>query len=116
MTGIDPTIVIERMARRLRADRAPHPVAGAVALAARGHTCLPLDEFASSVGLPADEVRSAELGLVAFGELPAAIGAQVGAAGADLLALADLEVEWRGRRPPPQAQSRSVGSGPPSLS
>jgi hypothetical protein len=98
MTGIDPTVVIERMARRLRADCAPHPVAGAVAVAARGHACLALHEFADVMCLPVEAVRSAELGLVAFGELPAAIGAQVGATGADLLALADLEVEWRGRR------------------
>ncbi|MEZ5247176.1 MAG: hypothetical protein R2707_18965 [Acidimicrobiales bacterium] len=99
MSGIDPTVVIERMARRLRADRAPHPVAGAVALAARGHTCLTLHEFAAVVDLPAATVRSAELGCVAFGELPSAIGAQAGETGADLLSLADLEVEWRSGPP-----------------
>ena len=105
MTGIDPTIVIERMARRLRADHAPHPVAGAVALAARGHAGLPLHEYAAAAGLPAEAIRSAELGLVAFGELPAVIGAQVGETGADLLALADLEVQWRSG-PPVRAARR----------
>lgn len=105
MTAIDPTVVIERMARRLRDEGAAHPVAGAVALAARGHACLPLPEFAASVGLAVENVRSAELGWVAFGELPAAIGAQVGETGADLLALADLEVEWR-RSPPARAVRR----------
>ncbi len=99
MSAIDPTVVIERMARRLRADGAEHPVAAAVSVAARGHACLGLHEFADAVELPAELVRSAELGSVAFGELPAAIGAQVGETGADLLALADLEAEWRNAPP-----------------
>jgi hypothetical protein len=94
MTPIDPTVVIERMARRLRAGGAQHPVAGAVAVAARGHARMALEVFAGAVELPAETVRSAELGDVAFGSLPAAIGAHAGATGADLLALADLEAEW----------------------
>ena len=99
MTPIDPTVVIERMARRLRADGAAHPVAAAVSVAARGHACLALHEFADEVELSPEIVRSAELGSVAFGELPAAIGAQAGETGADMLALADLEAEWRNDPP-----------------
>jgi len=99
MSSIDATVVIERMARRLRAGGAQHPVAAAVSAAARGHACLPLHEFADAVELPAETLRSAELGSVAFGELPAAIGAQVGETGADLLALADLEAAWRNDPP-----------------
>ncbi|MDW3217119.1 MAG: hypothetical protein R8F63_00790 [Acidimicrobiales bacterium] len=95
MTAIDPTVVIERMARRLRSDGVAHPVAAAMSVAARGHARLAVDEFAAAVSLPVAVVRSAERGVVAFGELPPAIGLQVGETGADLLALADLEASWR---------------------
>jgi hypothetical protein len=105
MSSIDATVVIERMARRLRAGGAQHPVAAAVSVAARGHACLPLHEFAAAVELTAETVRSAELGSLAFGELPEAIGAQVGETGADLLALADLEAAWRGGPPASVATS-----------
>ena len=99
MTALDPPVVIERMARRLRAGGTAHPVAAAVSVAARGHARLSLHEFADAVEVPTEIVRSAELGSIAFGELPAAIGAQVGETGADLLALADLESEWRDEPP-----------------
>lgn len=105
MTPIDPTLVIERMARRLRSEGAAHPVAGAVAVAARGHARLAIAEFAGAVALSVEVVESAERGTVPFGELPAAIGAQAGETGADLLALADLEAEWRAQ-PPSRAAGR----------
>lgn len=104
MTAIDPTVVIERMARRLRASGAAHPVAAAVSVAARGHTRMPVEEFAVAAELPAEFVRAAERGVVAFGELPPAIGIQVGDTGADILALADLEASWRDGPP-----SRAAG-------
>ena len=84
MTPIDPTVVVERMARRLRSDGADHPVAGAVALAARGATKLPLHAFARSVDLLPDVVVNAERGAVALGDLPSEIGALAFATGADL--------------------------------
>lgn len=99
MIGIDPTVVIERMARRLRAEGAAHPVAGAVALAARGHARMDAGEYAEAVGLPVEVVGSAESGDISFGQLPATVGEQAGALGADLLALADLEASWRNGLP-----------------
>ncbi|MEQ8842350.1 MAG: hypothetical protein RIB98_15300 [Acidimicrobiales bacterium] len=105
MRPIDPTVVIERMAGRFRAGGTMNPVAAAVSVAARGHACLSLHDFAESIGLPVETVRSAELGAVAFGELPPAIGGRAGATGADLLALADLEATWR-NDPPVRAAGR----------
>jgi len=95
VTAIDPTVVIERMARRLRAEGAEHPVAAALAVAARGHARLTAHEYAASVGLPVDLIDSAETGGIAFSDLPMVVGEQTGAIGADLLSLADLEASWR---------------------
>lgn len=108
MSPIDPTRTIERMARRLRSQGAPHPVAGAVALAARGTRRLGPEDFAVEVGLLADVVHAAEAGEVPLGRLPAEIGALAFATGADLLALTDLEREWR-REPPAAAVSPERG-------
>ncbi|MFT5203461.1 MAG: hypothetical protein ACI9C1_002861 [Candidatus Aldehydirespiratoraceae bacterium] len=105
MTSIDPTVVIERMARRLRSEGAEHPVAGAIALAARGHLRLDLDSYANTVGLPVADVGAAEAGEIPFGDLHRSLGLQAGVLGADLLALADLEVTWR-TDPPAQAARR----------
>ncbi|GJM36789.1 MAG: hypothetical protein DHS20C19_01560 [Acidimicrobiales bacterium] len=95
MTSIDPTRTIERMASRLRSEGVEHPVAGAVALAARGHARMAPEAFADVAVLPIEVVQSAEAGSVAFGALPVAIGLYAGATGADLMVLADLEAEWR---------------------
>ena len=100
MTPIDPTIVIERMAGRLRAAGAPHPVSGAAAVAARGHARMGQDEFAEQAGLLVSVVERAERGDTPFGELPRRIGSGVAATGADILALADLEQTWRNQSPP----------------
>jgi hypothetical protein len=105
MTAIDPTVVIERMAGRLRADGAQHPVAAALAIAARGHARLAPEEYAASVDLPIGLVDSAETGDVAFSDLPSTVGEQAGAMGIDLLALVDLEATWR-TDPPIQAAGR----------
>lgn len=99
MSAIDPTDVIERMAARLRSQGAAHPVAGAIALAARGHMRMAPDAFAHEVGLSADLVGSAESGDVAFSELPTVVGEKVARLGADLLVLADLESSWRAEPP-----------------
>ena len=95
MTRIDPTIVIERMAGGLRSAGAHHPVAGAVALAARGHVRLEQREFAGTVGCSVEHIRSTEIGDVAFGDLPAHVGDAAVVLGVDLLALADLEQAWQ---------------------
>lgn len=99
MTPIDPTAVIERMAGRLRAAGAPHPVSGAAAVAARGHARMGQDEFAQQEGLSVSIVERAERGDTAFGQLPGIIASGVAATGADLLALADLEQTWRNQPP-----------------
>ena len=99
MTSIDPTVVIERMAGRLRAAGAPHPVSGAAAVAARGHARMGQGEFAEQAELPVSVVERAERGDTAFGELPRRIGSVVAATGADILALADLEQTWRNQPP-----------------
>jgi hypothetical protein len=96
MNGIDPTLVIEHLARRLRRGGAAHPVAAAISLAARGATCLAAPEFSTLVDLPVETVARSERGEISFGELAPSIGAAAAATGADLLALADLSLEWRG--------------------
>jgi hypothetical protein len=95
MSRIDPTLTIERLARRLRRAGAVHPVAGAVAQAARGASCLSLPRFSALMDLSPRSVGMAERGEVPFGELAPCVGRAASCAGADLLALADLELEWR---------------------
>jgi hypothetical protein len=104
MSGVDPTNVIERMASGLRSAGAAHPVAGAVALAARGHARLDQRDFAASVGESVDHVHSTEVGEIAFGDLPLHVGNTAAALGIDLLALADLENTWH-----------TAPGGPPSM-
>ncbi len=104
MSGVDPTNVIERMASGLRSAGAAHPVAGAVALAARGHARLDQREFAASVGQSVDHIQSTEIGEIAFGDLPPHVGNTAAALGVDLLALADLENAWH-----------TAPDGPPSM-
>lgn len=105
MSGLDPTNVIERLASGLRSVSAAHPVAGAVALAVRGHARLDRREFAARVGQSVEHVRSAEDGEIAFCDLPRHVGDTAAALGLDLLALADLEHTWR--TAPGDASSRA---------
>jgi hypothetical protein len=92
----DLTRVCERLAQHLDRSGASHPVAAAVSLAARGHHGLDLAEFASELGLPPDALRRAEAGVSAWEELPDNIGELLEAKSSiDLLALADLETEYR---------------------
>jgi hypothetical protein len=99
MNRIDPTLTIERLARRLRRAGAAHPVAGAVAQAARGASCLSLPQFSVLMDVSRQSVAMAEQGEVPFGELAPCIGRAAASTGADLLALADLELEWRAVAP-----------------
>lgn len=92
----DLTRVCERLARQLHRRGATHPVAAAVALAARGHRGLGTAEFAAAVGLSADTVRCAEAGDIAWEDLPDVLGALVESMpSVDLLALADLDASYR---------------------
>lgn len=67
---VDVVAFVERLAERLRQDGAAHPVAAAVALAARGRRRSDPGAFAAAVGLDTALVRRAEAGEVPFGELP----------------------------------------------
>ena len=92
----DLTGVCERLAMHLDRSGATHPVAAAVALAARGHHGLDLADFAAELGLPVEAVQRAEAGDIAWEELPDIIGHLLEAmANIDLLALADLETDYR---------------------
>jgi len=87
----DATAMCELLALRLDEQGARHPVAGAVALAARGHLGLAQREFAQFVGLDSADVQSSEKGEVPFGELPRELGSVLAQIeGLDLLALADM--------------------------
>jgi len=112
MTSVDRTGLTEHLARRLRAEGASHPVAGAVALAARGSRQLTVSEFSTEFGVAVDAVRAAEAGQTAFAELPAEVGAVAESTGVDLLSLADLEQAWRAPSsavPKPQALPDAAG-------
>lgn len=92
----DLTRVCERLAQQLHRRGATHPVAAAVALAARGHLGLAVDEFADTVDLPIDTVQRAEAGDIAWEHLPDILGSILDTMpGIDLLALADLDSSYR---------------------
>ena len=90
----DATAVVERMAVQARAAGFRHPVAAAVALAARVSELADPATFAERHGIGAAQLAAAEAGTVRFGALPAAYDPVVVALGLDLLSLADLESTW----------------------
>ncbi len=86
----DATAMCERLALRLERAGAAHPVAGAVALVARGHLGMARHEFADLVGIEVADVGASEDGRVPFGRLPREIGWVLDdIEGLDLLVLAD---------------------------
>lgn len=95
MNPVDPTMVIESMARRLHRHRAEHPVAGALTQATRGRLRLDRPGYAQRIGTSVLLVESCERGDVPLGDLPGAVGPLALELGADLLALADLEARLR---------------------
>lgn len=103
MSAVDPTRVIESLARRLGARRAEHPVAGALAQAARGRARLDQAGFAARVGVSVELVRACERGDVPLGDLPSRLGSLALELDADLLGLADLERRLRSGSPPSAA-------------
>ena len=91
---LDFTIFCERLAERLRSGGASHPVAAAVALAARGQRGVDVDEFAAAIGVAADALRQIEAGNVAFADVPDELAfAFADIPSARLLLMADLERE-----------------------
>ena len=91
----DATAMIERMAVHARTAGLEHPVAAAVALAARVSQLSGPEEFAERTGIPVTRLAEAEAGCLRFGELPQGYDTVLAGLGADLLSLADLDREWR---------------------
>lgn len=84
--------LLERVAVRLAHDGAPHPVAGATALAARGHAGVDQAAFALAHTLTVEAVVAAERGDLALNELPEAmLLIVVDHPGLDLVAIEDLD-------------------------
>ena len=69
----DYTMLCERFAERLRRQGVRHPLAAAVALAARGQRGVDRHQWAVLLSLPPDAVDAAESGQVPFDQLPPAI-------------------------------------------
>jgi hypothetical protein len=96
--GPDLTALCVRLAERLRSKGAAHPVAAAVALAARGAQGVDVEEFAAAAGCAADLLRAVEAGNVAFVDLPDELAcAFARIPSANLFLMADLESRMSGR-------------------
>ena len=68
--GVDMTMFCERLAERLRSKGVTHPVAAAVALAARGHRGVDIEQYATDIGVNVPELCEVEAGTVEFVDLP----------------------------------------------
>ncbi len=95
----DATAMVERMAVQARRGGAAHPVAAALASAARVSRLAPVEEFAERTGIPIARLVEAEAGAVPFGELPREYDSVFASIDVDLLSLADLERQWRDGAP-----------------
>lgn len=71
-TAVSPTDVIIRLAAALLVEGFRHPVAAAVAQAARIHALAAPSPFATRLGIDEFTLHRAEAGAVPFGALPAA--------------------------------------------
>ena len=92
----DLTLLCLRLAEGFRLEGYEHPVAAAVAVAARGISGLGQTEFAERFGRSEVDVEATETGAVAFVELPAEVGNILEASQRfDLLQLADLDRAFR---------------------
>ena len=92
----DLTLLCLRLAEGFRLDEYEHPVAAAVAVAARGITGLGQMKFAERFGRSEADVDAAETGAVAFIDLSAEVGDLLEASQRfDLLQLADLDRAFR---------------------
>ncbi len=95
----DITTTVEIVAARLLQRGATHPVAAALAIAARGQDGTTVDEFAAARGLDVSEVRALEAGAVPLEDLPDLIADVLDRTGrVDLLAMADLDADIRRRQ------------------
>ncbi len=69
----DLTRLCERLAERLHAEGAEHPVEAAVALTARGHRGVGPDEFCEQIGVEPGALQAVEAGGVAWASFPPAL-------------------------------------------
>ena len=96
--GLDVTLFCERLAERLRSKGVTHPVAAAVALAARGHRGVDVQPFADAIGLSTPLLRQVEAGAIAFADLPDEVAlAFARIPSASLFLMADLDSEMGGK-------------------
>lgn len=99
--------LLERVAVRLAHEGAPHPVAAATALTARGHEGVDQSDFASAHGLDPAVVDAAESGTVPLNELPEPVLViVVDHPGLDLVEIERLDVQLR-----PFASGRPFAEG-----
>ncbi|MEM9463762.1 MAG: hypothetical protein AAGA90_00220 [Actinomycetota bacterium] len=106
-----PTDVIVRLAASLLLDGHAHPVAAAVARAARMHVLAAPEAFAERLGIDAFTLHRAEAGLVAFDRLPVAYLAFVDGIdlAIDLVSLRELAAAVDGS-PAPAADESGPGA------
>lgn len=96
----DTTAAVERVAGWLRSDGAAYPCAGALVVALRGHLGLTQESFADDLGVPLGRVEALENGCVPIGALPRRVDEQLlSLSDLDLLAICDLEQQWRSGGP-----------------
>ncbi|MEM9201433.1 MAG: hypothetical protein AAGC53_07225 [Actinomycetota bacterium] len=101
-TRVSPTEIIVRLAGELMVDGVTHPVAAAVARAARIHALAAPTPFAARLGIDELSLRRAESGVVSFDQLPAAYLAFVDGieVAVDLVSLRELAAAIDGRSEP----------------
>lgn len=88
--------LLERVAVRLAHEGAAHPVAGAAALAARGHAGMDQAAFARAHELAVETVDAAERGDLPLNELPETLlSIVVDHPGLDLVAIERLDARMR---------------------
>ena len=91
------TTLTERIAIRLAADGAEHPVAAAVAIALRGIGRQERNQFADSLAIAPADLHALEAGTVPLAALPKALWALVHEHDLDPVQLVDLDHQLRGR-------------------
>lgn len=89
------TTLTERIAIRLAAQGAEHPVAAAVTIAVRGMSRLGPVEYAEALGLAPADVRALEAGTVALGELPPSLWKLIHDHELEPVMLVDLDKQLR---------------------
>jgi hypothetical protein len=99
----DQSWACERLAERLHTQGFVHPVAAAVALAARGHAVADVASFAIELGVDVGYWRRLEAGEVPYELLPAVLRRRASAIPLDLVALAAVERRLAQAPPPPRA-------------